>query len=361
MLVFGGKDVISTEELTEEEKSSVSLTSPLLEKKRSANGEIIVTLFEDCNLTCKFCNQDHKSKVGFDTIRDKYEEVVKTFETLIKMRKKSFTVNIMGGELFQDSIPDQMFEDYEYLASSLHMWGVLRNYPVQIGFVSNLVHFNTARVKRLVDGLRAQGVDAGLCTSYDPHSRFNKANIEVFRKNAEIYKDYISTVNVILTAPNIEKFLSGDVPHFDYLYENFDIFFDYYTPEENHLINDPTDIQLRDMYKHLVHNYPNSNPVSGWISKKKGLMTCQSTITIMPDGNAGRCTILLNNFKKPEAGNSAAMLEEKFVTKMDCISCEYFDRCGLGCYLQQHFNGPNRKMNYCWMKDVHKEIDDVSH
>ena len=43
--------------------------------KRSQTGEIIVTLFEYCNLTCKFCNQDHDSLEGVKTISQKVETV----------------------------------------------------------------------------------------------------------------------------------------------------------------------------------------------------------------------------------------------------------------------------------------------
>ena len=36
--------------------------------KRAQTGEIIVTLFEYCPLNCKFCNQDHSSLEGIDTL-----------------------------------------------------------------------------------------------------------------------------------------------------------------------------------------------------------------------------------------------------------------------------------------------------
>lgn len=360
MLIFAGKDILPLSDVSEKDKGSVAITEPLLANKRSSNGEIIVTLFEDCNLTCKFCNQDHNSLIGLDTIRDKVQDVIRNFEILIKMRKTSFTVNIMGGEIFQDKFDDSVFSDMEYLAVSINNWCAERDIPLEIGFVSNLVHMNTIRVKRFIDDLRLQGLNVSICTSYDPHSRFNSTTIEIFRKNAEIYKDYLTTVNVVLTAPNIEKFLKGNTKYFDYLYENFEIFFDYYTPEDNHKLNDPTDVQLRDMYIFIANNYPNSNPIKGWFENERNSMTCQSTLTIMPDGNSGRCTVLLSPKDRAKATDTAADMEEKFITKMDCMSCEYFSRCGLGCYLQQHFNGANRKLNDCWMKEVHKEIDNVT-
>jgi radical SAM protein with 4Fe4S-binding SPASM domain len=189
--------------------------------------------------------------------------------------------------------------------------------------------------------------------------RFSPADLLVFRKNIEIYREYIVIANVILTAPNIRKFMNNQVPHFDYLYENFQIFFDYYTPEKNFELMQPKDSELRDMFEFLVEHYPKAHPVCDFINSERNAMTCQSTYTIKQDGRAGRCTILLSDHQKESATHTAGEMEHKFISKMDCLSCEFFERCGLGCFLSNHFNGPSRTMNECWLKPVHRKAESV--
>ncbi len=358
-LVFGGDDVVSVEDIDPSVRPIVEYTDSLLEKKRGSQGEIIVTLFEQCNLSCKFCNQDHDSTLGMDGIRDKAADVIKAINLLHKMRKESFSIHLMGGELLQDSIPDVMLVDYMVLIEDVAEYCRVMGYPVEFVVVSNLIHFQTARVKTFLNTLRDKGLDITLGTSYDPSMRFSAADLIVFRKNLEIYRDYMSVVNIVLTAPNIRKFLSRNTPHWDFIYEHFETYFDYYTPEDNHEIMSPKDHELRDMFEFLTVNYPLAHPIAGWMQNETNAMSCQSTYTIQPDGRAGRCTVLLNNWQKEKAPKTAGEMEHEFITKMDCLSCEFFSRCGLGCFLQQHFNGPNRTMNDCWMKDVHRKISEV--
>lgn len=354
--VFAGEAIRGIEEIDPSVRPIVETTDSFLAKKRNFVGEIIVTLFEDCNLSCKFCNQDHDSILGMDNIRGKAADVIKAIQLLVKMRKTSFSIHLMGGEIFQDKLSDAMLVDYMCLAEEVAEHCKVMNYPVDFVLVSNLVHFNTQRVKTLIHMMRDRGLTVSLGTSYDPSMRFSAADLIVFAKNLEIYREYISVVNVVLTQPNIRKFLNSNTPHFDYIYEHFDVFFDYYTPEENHEIMSPKDHELRDMFVFLADKYPKVHPIVGWMENETNAMSCQSTYTIQPDGRAGRCTILLSEFQKPKAPKTAGEMEHEFITKMDCMSCEFFSRCGLGCFLQQHFNGPNRTMNDCWMKDVHSHI-----
>ncbi len=41
--------------------------------KKNSSGELIVVLFELCNLTCQACFQDHNSVIGIDQVREKFE------------------------------------------------------------------------------------------------------------------------------------------------------------------------------------------------------------------------------------------------------------------------------------------------
>ena len=171
--------------------------------KRSILGEIIVTLFEQCNMSCKFCNQDHNSKVGMDTIKDKLPVVKRAIENMSKTREM-FSVHFMGGEVFSDLVPDSCFDDYKYLADELEAWSKENNYDVEICFTTNFVYEQTHRLQKLLD----QCPQVKLLTSYDPSGRFGLGQLNVFKKNVIAFEKYIKSANVIMTKPNIKYCVS---------------------------------------------------------------------------------------------------------------------------------------------------------
>ena len=319
--------------------------------KRSILGEIIVTLFEQCNMSCKFCAQDHNSKVGMDTIRDKLPQVKQAIKNMSATREM-FSVHFMGGEVFSDLVPDSCFDDYRYIADELQAWSKENNYDVEICFTTNFVYERTDRLQKLLDDCP----QIKLLTSYDPSGRFGIGQLNLFKKNVVQFETYIKSANVIMTKPNIDKFLKGDIPFFDYLYERYDIYFDYYTPEKNRHMMTPNDVQLRDFMIHMVDNYPNCLPFKDYPSKIKKRMTCQDTFTILPSGDAGGCTILLsqdlNNWKPTKKE-----MEQKWFDEYNCLECPHFQRCSMGCFLSNHLKS-FRTQEACWLAEVYDYVDD---
>ena len=319
--------------------------------KRSLLGEIIVTLFEQCNMSCKFCNQDHASTVGMNNIRDKLSIVQNAIKHLQANGRTQFSVHFMGGEVFSDLVPDSCFDDYKYLADELDKWSKENKYEVEVCFTTNFVYERTDRLQRLLD----ECPQIVLLTSYDPSGRFGLGQLNQFKKNVVQFEKYIKSANVIMTKPNIDKFLKGDIPFFDYLYERYDIYFDYYTPEKNRKLMTPNDIQLRDFMKFMVDNYPNCLPFKDYPSKQKKRMTCQDTFTIMPDGLGGFCTILLNG----ELGNwkpTKEEMEQKWFEEYNCLECPHFQRCSMGCFLSNHLQS-FRTQEACWLAEVYDYVD----
>ena len=119
--------------------------------KRSLLGEIIVTLFEQCNMSCKFCNQDHASTVGMNNIRDKLSIVQNAIKHLQANGRTQFSVHFMGGEVFSDLVPDSCFDDYKYLADELDKWSKENKYEVEVCFTTNFVYERTDRLQKLLD------------------------------------------------------------------------------------------------------------------------------------------------------------------------------------------------------------------
>ena len=93
--------------------------------KRTINGEIIVTLFEQCNLTCKFCPQDHASIIGMDRIKEKKDYIIQSILHLRKQGRTQFSVHLMGGEVFSDLISFACFDSLHLLRcfDSQGLWG----------------------------------------------------------------------------------------------------------------------------------------------------------------------------------------------------------------------------------------------
>jgi hypothetical protein len=319
-----------------------------LHNKRPTTGEIIVTLFEFCDLSCLFCNQDHNSILGVDTIVDKFEQIKLSIEKLIPKGKTEFSIHVMGGEVFSDMLDDKVYDDYIKLVDKIRNYGIEKNIPISISFITNFIWTKTERVQQFIEK-----TNVDLMTSYDPSGRFNKNTLEIFKNNVMNFKTHIATVNIVLTKPSINKFLNNQIPFFDYLYENIETYFDYYGPEKNQHFLLPTDIELRDFMIYLVNNWPKSMPVKDFFSKSKQKMTCMDTYTVMPTGKWGGC----GHFENIEKIIPIKMVtEQAWIDNYNCFECEHFQRCSLGCFMSNHVNGM-RTQHECWLKEVYDYIN----
>jgi len=319
--------------------------------KRTETGEIIVTLFEFCDISCLFCNQDHTSMVGVDTIKEKLEPIKLAIAELQTRGKTTFTINIMGGEVFSDKLPDSVYDDYLILVNSIREYCSDNNIEVSVQFTTNFIFTKVDRVKKFLAKSKTS-----LYTSYDPSGRFNVDTFEVFKRNVKTFRRYIKSVNVIMTKQNITRFIDDNVPFFDYLYDNFSIYFDYYTPEKHMDILIPKDVELRDFMIHMYNNRPNCNPFKDLESTIKRSMSCMDTYTIMPNSDFGRCDILLKDVIPIKLIPSKKTLEQQWFDDYKCLECEHFNRCSLGCFLSNHIKDA-RTQDECWLKQVYDYVD----
>ena len=321
----------------------------IINKKASNLGEVIVTLFEHCNLACSFCSQNHNSFEGVENIPEKYFAIKSVYEDLRSQNKEQFSFHFMGGEILSDAVSNQILGKIEDLI--LRCKKSFDNSEFLI--TSNMIWKDRDRVNQMLDRL-----DIKLAVSYDPAGRFNSSNFLTFLTNVEYFKNYIETVNIILTAPNIYKFLDNDVPGFDYLYENFNVYFDYYTPEKNASINCPTDEELLRIFKHLSIKYPKVSPIDKYLTgNTRKNLTCQRTKVIAANGEIGHCNLLVGGNYQSMADDSREKMEAKWIEGFNCLMCDYFDRCGLGCFQENHILPEKTTMEQCWLKDYWSFLD----
>lgn len=348
--------IIPISQVVEFKKPSVpaDVTKAVLETKRPSIAEIELTLFENCNIECDFCFHDKKSTVGLtrDEMQEKLDHVERFFE------ERAHTVDLMqinmvGGELFQDRWMERLCDDYFYISWQIHNLAYRYKVPLKIVWVSNFLFAKKEVVRDLIDKLRNSGVDSHLIVSYDfdgrPMSNRYRDNIEWFGP------EYICSVNLVGTVSSIKEFMKDEDDYFKWLYEIFNVYFDDFIPDKGSDDEIPSDSLTYEWYKFIADHYPKINPVRTLLENEKNEMHCLSLnkLTIFPDNRTSNC-----RWHRYDQGdfntefdihNNAGMMQN-YLEENQCLSCEYFNRCGFRCFTQWDWRNRNKDMNMCMMK-----------
>jgi hypothetical protein len=332
----------------------------LLDKKRDPEQEYTLHLFEYCNLTCQFCWQDHDALVGIDTVPDKIKPI---FELLDAERRSAVCFNIMGGEIFADEVFPKLYNQYLDLAKALKSKCSQLNKELKINWVTNLVNTNSNLIRQLIDDCNKHNIKSELSTSYDPKGRFNKSQFLNFKVNLYSLKDIVGTVSILLTKTNINHFISNKDNFLDQLYnDKFYIYFDYYMPDKNWKYSAPSDQDMYDFFTYCVDNYPRVEPVNSWILNQSNYASCRSSKLVIEDGTKCNCGNLVMGEKDVEPytstirPNNNLEIENWFLEKYNCVSCEYLNKCSFGCFMERN-NKYLETMNDCVFKETFKYID----
>jgi len=337
----------------------------IIEPKRDPEQEYTIHLFEFCNLSCAFCWQNHSDKVGINTVLEKLEPIEKFVS---KEYKNKITLNIMGGEVFAPSIyTKELNEAYKKLSLGISNIAKKYNKLYSLNWVSNLVtsQEGLSQIEDLFQYSKDNEIPARLSTSYDPRGRFNKSQFETFKGNVEYFGDRVTCFSCLLTKPSIEYYLNNGDEYFDYLYQKGKyIYFDYYMPDEHAEHNMPTDELLLKFFKYCVDNYPNVHPIKDWIFNRKNYASCRVSKLVLADGTLCMCGNLvqdkksLSMYKSPIKRMNNSIIENKFLEKYNCASCEFLDRCTLGCFMNHDYRY-REELDECVYKLTHRYIEDV--
>ncbi|BCM95112.1 putative radical SAM superfamily [Burkholderia phage FLC6] len=312
------------------------ILNEMLSSKVQDSTEIEHHLFEYCNLNCSFCGQDHDSKVGMESIIDKAH---KTVDFIFHSKKKKHTINVMGGEIFNDKIETNVFLDYYKFYEIIEK--VCRDLGVefQINWVTNLIFTeNREMVQWLMNKTKAH---ARISTSYDFAGRGLDINRSlVFKHNLNLFKEHIGVVGFVLTKPAIRKLLNSTDMFFQtVLYPNFPLYFDWYVPEKSSNKMMPSEQEMLDALLFVADKYPNIEPVKSMLENEHNKMTCFSLnkTTILPDGKEVTCRYL--EYDKEKFNNdidysSNANIIQAHLDRNECYSCNFYDRCQFRCFVQ---------------------------
>lgn len=337
--------------------TSSSMLSQLLKSKVPNQSEIELHLFEFCNLRCHFCGQDHDDKTGMHEIRSKIKRVT---EFIAENPSKHHILNIMGGEIFNDQIEDSLFDEYLYFATEIHKFASQLGHSCQFNWVTNLVFTKTQRVEKLLRALQSQGIKTQLSTSYDFAGRKNKTWIaDAFKTNLAHFKNDIYTIGFVLTRPAIQFLLESHDEYFEELYQHYPLYFDFYVPENGAAVLMPSDDEILQAYTFIAKNYPNVSPVKELLTNEMNKMTCYSLnkLTLLPNGREVKCRYLdykPGDFKTELDYSSNDNIIMSFIEENQCLSCEWYDRCGFRCFVQADW-AKRQAASECIFKTFFKE------
>lgn len=326
------------------------ITKSVLEFKRPSIAEIELTLFENCNIECDFCFHDKKSDVGLT--RTEMFSKLELVERFIKERASTvdlLQVNVVGGELFQDRlIAKGILIDYFDLILDIKDAAKLAGVQFRVVYVTNMLFARKEEILTFINMQRSCGIDAHLIASYDfdgrPMSNRYRTNIEWFGPQ------YIISVNCVGTVESITNFMKDDDDYFKWLYSNFNIYFDDFIPDKGTDEMLPPDSMIYEWYKFIADKYPKIAPVADLLKNDTNEMHCLSLnkLTIFPDNRTSNCR--WHRYDQDDFNTTLDMADnagmmQTFVDDQGCLSCEYFQRCGLRCFTQSDWRNRQRDMS----------------
>lgn len=130
----------------------------------------------------------------------------------------------------------------------------------------------------------------------------------------------------------------------------------------------PSDHELLNAFRYLLWKFPKIRKLKSWTEPNEEAcrITCASLnkITILPDGTITNCRHLnydQKDFDTEIFNESNSDIVMKFITKKECLSCPYFKRCPLSCFVMsdhKKFLG-NKELNECFYKILFRETHEL--
>ena len=314
--------------------------SILNNKRFKTSDDVTVTLFNRCNLNCPFCYlnglEDRKNeyKINYDILVKRTKEQISTYPY------KDIELKLLGGELFSDDVPDELFTQYYNFVQEIYEYthnGLNKN--LIVFFTSNLVHKNVKRVQELLHKIdELIGCKVKMCSSFDFFNRFHtKEQYETYKENVENYFDRITKINVLVDKNlynmiiNKENYDEEKINYFKYLYDNFFIFLGNVVPINN--IVGLNNEEKAIIYRYFVDNYPKAYPISNlfYDGEEYRDMHCMPIKNEIKSNGEVSLSCMFQNYYKLKLDIDRDKLEMKAIQKRGCLKCKYYKMCVLPC------------------------------
>lgn len=338
------------------------ITAALLKRKQSKIVEVEIHLFEDCNMSCAYCCQEHNE--AFGPSEEAFARKIQIAEKHMRRMKpgnESIAINLMGGELFQDKYGREVYELYLNTIIKLNQIAASLYSEIEFGITSNMTFTERQNFEWLVEAIKKEGIKVSFRTSFDLKGR-NFPSKKVYYENIERYKDLIRCISVCLHAPNINEIINGRDAELANLYSRgFVLNFDWYIPDLKYPhIFMPTDEQCMKGLRALFQRYPESYPVAEWKNQDTNPIQCCSENRILIPANeiVSNCVYMPHEETKYYNGVNRGTTYDKASTWMEhqgCLGCEHYDRCGFYCYAAADYKDRKRMLT-CFIKEVLSEF-----
>ena len=338
--------------------------------------ELACSVFASCNLRCKFCFQEHMSKLP--SVEDVYK-IPKQMYLLMKPEFEKYDIEkinlkIWGGELFMDSLPISFFDAYEYLFFEFQRL-VLQDFPymkIHPVWLTNGIFTRKYEVYNLI-----KKTNGSLGFSYDPEGRFNTQ--EQFRQWVENYMYFDHCLGKIIisitpTKSNIKSYImNNSLANFFTQNMKNTIDISYYTAGKNYLEDTPDDEDMFQFYKWLVDNkvfncYVIDNIFKVFDKNSNHPMYCNCKKAIQyQDGYCIKNCALRASRSLPQEmfyGKYKDEITEENCTeyknslgilKRGCLYCKWYEKCQKTCWIS--ILSSAYKISECPLKRIYEYIE----
>ena len=305
--------------------------------------EVSISLFETCNLNCKFCFERHNVPINKEAILKSASIITDgILQDLIDYNIQQLYLRYWGGELFQDSIDDSLFECYIKVDSLIKqiIKEKLPNIQVHTNWMSNGVWHNWERVKNLLIA-----TDGKIGFSYDPIGRyFSEEQRNLVIENIEHFIDYYICTAITLTKPNIYALINGDLG-FNKIPRQLNLEYNPYIPNLNWEQELPSDLDVYNFYKWAVENkhwaFSSIREIvkSAFGIKSQVYCSCRFAKQYSNGKLTSNCVLkssklnpsLFYGDKEVNESNCTDVKNSIALSKRKCLMCEYLNVCGMYC------------------------------
>lgn len=328
--------------------------------------EISISLFTQCNLNCKFCFEQIKTKLDPNIFNLIFDNFINILDQIKLYNIKNIKVNFLGGQLFNDIYDEQHFLFYQKIINKINQQTAKYNFfTVKYNFMSNGIFKRYERVNDFLNKVNSQ-----ISFSYDPVGRYlTNWQLDLLKFNIEFFKQRMPGLSLTLTKPNIEYILANN----DDLINNNIIDVNYYFPNKNWQENLPSDKLLYDFFywgvtnkktniiliQNIIDSYFNMYDSRGCNCKfaiqfinNQWTKNCVKRFTSSnPQHFYGNYLKYINQNNCTQVKNTLALM------KRGCVYCENYSKCLMLCFCVQLFKNYYIDMNFCPIKQIYNYIE----
>ena len=331
------------------------------------NYEVSIAFFETCNLNCQFCFERHNVPIDKDKILQIPNRIVdEILPDLIKYDTKDLYLRYWGGELFQDSIKDDIFDCY-FIVDQQIKQKIKEKIPsinIHTNWMSNGVWNNTDRVLELL-----KETSAKIGFSYDPIGRYtNEDQRNLMLQNIKTFKNYYVCTAITLTKPNIYALINGD-EGFSKIPSDLNLEYNPYIANYNWKEELPNDEDIYLFYKWVVDNkhwgFSGLREIVKSAFNIKPIIYCSCRFAKQYTNGSVTANCVLKSSKldptlfygnnNVDESNCTDVKNKIALFKRKCLTCEYFNSCVLYCatsFIFKHY-----EITQCPIKRIRKYIE----